>query len=399
MFKKTLICLDNSDWSVAASNAALALASAFNGETAGCHVYAARLHDARFRSMETTLPPQYQKEDELVRQRQVHDSLITKGLQVISDSYLSAFLSMAEGAGVKAVGVSREGRNYAELLKEAAENGYDLVVIGAWGLGTNDGRRIGSVCERLSRRLSVDCLIIKDTRPFLETGSALAAAIDGSPESFAALRAVIALGRAFGCRIHAIAAYDHLYHVHAFRSLAGVLSAEAGRLFRFKEQERLHEEVIDKGLAKLYQGHLDTAVDIGAAAGVEVTPTLLAGKPADEITRYCASTQTALLALGRRGLHSDGSPIDIGSTAENALREASCNILLTSGAYTPQPRPAANNVEWDEDALRLLERIPAFARGVARKIVEDRAALANLPLITSEFMRRVREDMGGGHDI
>ncbi|MBI5886635.1 MAG: universal stress protein, partial [Deltaproteobacteria bacterium] len=313
MFKKTLVCLDNSDWSVAASNAAIALASAFNGETVGCHVYAARLHDDRFRSMEPSLPPRYQNEDELSRQRQVHDSLITKGLQVISDSYLSAFLAMAEGAGVKAVGVSREGRNYAELLKETSETNSGLVVMGAYGLGANDQRRIGSVCERLSRNLSVDCLIIKDARPAFAKGAILATAIDGSPESFAALCAAIELGRAFGCRIHAIAAYDHLYHVRAFRSLAGVLSEEAGRLFRFKEQERMHEEVIDKGLAKLYQDHLDTAVDIGGQAGVEVAPTLLAGKPTDEIIRYCASTKAALLVMGRRGLHSNDSSIDIGS--------------------------------------------------------------------------------------
>lgn len=405
MFKKTLVCLDNSDWSAAASDAAIALVSSLGGEIAGCHVYAARLHDARFRSMETTLPPQYQNEAELTRQRQVHDSLITKGLQVISDSYLSVFLAKAETAGIRATGVSREGRNFEELLKEVSENACDLVVMGAWGLGLeqSSGRRIGSVCERVVRRSPVDCLIIKDTAPFLKAGSILAVAIDGSPHAFAAMRTVLRIARPFDCRIHAVAAYDHLYHVRAFRSLAGVLSEEAGRLFRFKEQERLHEEVIDKGLARVYQDHLDTAVKMGKDAGIEVTPVLLAGKPVDEIIRYAKSARVALLAFGRRGLHCSNSPHDInlgiGATAENCLREAPCNILLTTGSFSPLPRPTVNDLQWDDTALSMLERIPAFAQGVARKMIEDRAAEAGLTRITPEFMHRVRRDMGGGHDI
>lgn len=405
MFNKTLVCLDNSGWSVAASDAAIAIVSTFGGEIAGCHVYAARLHDARFRSMETTLPTQYQNEPELTRQRQVHDSLITKGLQVISDSYLSVFLARAEAAGIRASGVSREGRNYEELLKEVSENACDLVVMGAYGLGltSGGGRRIGSVCERVVRQSTADCLIIKETRPFLKTGSILAVAIDGSPQAFAAMRAVLRIARPFNCRVHVIAAYDHLYHLRAFRSLAGVLSEEAGRLFRFKEQERLHEEVIDKGLAKVYKNHLDTAAEMGKDADIEVTPVLLAGKPIDEIIRYAASADINLLAVGKYGLHYSDSSQDIksgiGATAENCLREAPCNILLATGMYSPQSRPKVNALEWDGEALNMLERIPSFAQGVVKKMIEDKAAEAALPRITPEFMYHVRRDMGGGHVI
>ena len=54
----------------------------------GCHVYAAKLHDYRFKQMEYTLPEEYLDEVELERQRKIHDSLITMGLKLISDSYL-----------------------------------------------------------------------------------------------------------------------------------------------------------------------------------------------------------------------------------------------------------------------------------------------------------------------
>ncbi|MBI5682321.1 MAG: universal stress protein, partial [Deltaproteobacteria bacterium] len=88
MFKKILIALDNSTYSDSAMEASIAIAKAYNSEITGCHVYAARLHETRFMDMETGLPERYQSEAILKRQRDVHESLISKGLGIISDSYL-----------------------------------------------------------------------------------------------------------------------------------------------------------------------------------------------------------------------------------------------------------------------------------------------------------------------
>ncbi|HRG70053.1 MAG TPA: SDR family NAD(P)-dependent oxidoreductase, partial [Thauera aminoaromatica] len=48
------------------------------------------------------------------------------------------------------------------------------------------------------------------------------------------------------------------------------LNEEAGKVFRFKEQEKLHEEVIDSGLAKIYQSHLDISREIAQAEQTDV---------------------------------------------------------------------------------------------------------------------------------
>ena len=50
-------------------------------------------------------------------------------------------------------------------------------------------------------------------------------------------------------------------------------------MFRFKEQERLHEELIDDGIAKIYQAHLNVAVSVAEDQGAEIVTELLAGKP------------------------------------------------------------------------------------------------------------------------
>nr|MDQ6900867.1 universal stress protein [Candidatus Dormibacteraeota bacterium] len=99
MYQHLFVPVDNSDHSNAAIDVALALARATGARLTGCHVYAARMHDVRFKQMEYTLPEEYQDEQELERQRKIHDSLITRGLQLISDSYLDVLRERAEAAG------------------------------------------------------------------------------------------------------------------------------------------------------------------------------------------------------------------------------------------------------------------------------------------------------------
>jgi nucleotide-binding universal stress UspA family protein len=88
MYQHIYVPVDNSDFSNRAIDVAVELGKAFEARLTGIHVYAARLHDYRFKQMEYTLPEEYKDENELERQRKIHDSLIAMGLQLISDSYL-----------------------------------------------------------------------------------------------------------------------------------------------------------------------------------------------------------------------------------------------------------------------------------------------------------------------
>ncbi len=81
MYKSIYVPVDNSDYSNRAVARAVALGKAFSAKLVGCHVYAARLHDYRFKQMEYTLPEEYLDEVELERQRKIHDSLDHDGPQ------------------------------------------------------------------------------------------------------------------------------------------------------------------------------------------------------------------------------------------------------------------------------------------------------------------------------
>ena len=67
--KKIYVPVDNSDYSDASIALSVAFARRFGSQLVGSHVYAAKMHDVRFKQMEYTLPEEYQDEVELEKQR------------------------------------------------------------------------------------------------------------------------------------------------------------------------------------------------------------------------------------------------------------------------------------------------------------------------------------------
>src|SRR4029078_7973854 len=146
MYKSIYVPVDNSDHSNRAVACAVTLGKTFTAKLAGCHVYAAGLHDYRFGQMEYTLPEEYIDEVELERQRKIHDSLITMGLKLISDSYLDGIARLGGEWGLEFEPRMMDGKHHTEILKDLAGSPHDLVVLGALGIGRARDRVIGSCC-------------------------------------------------------------------------------------------------------------------------------------------------------------------------------------------------------------------------------------------------------------
>ncbi|HEX2987425.1 MAG TPA: universal stress protein, partial [Chloroflexota bacterium] len=222
---------------------------------------------------------------------------------------------------------SIEGRNYLELVRSARASGHDLVAIGAHGLGRVERSVLGSVCERVARLADCDLLVAREDRPIGD--GPLLVALDGSDQAFAAMGVALQLARLFDNEVMAVAAYDPFFHGGAFQSIATVLSPEASRLFRFREQERLHDEIIDDGLSTIYRSHLDQAERMAASAGVQLLCEVIEGKPFDAVAGYALKLHPSLLLAGRTGIHHcDG--VTLGSTSENLLRCVQCNVMIVS---------------------------------------------------------------------
>ena len=386
-FRRIYVPVDNSEYSNRAIDLAVELGRAFGSALVGCHVYAARLHDYRFKQMEYTLPDEYRDETELERQRKIHDSLIAMGLQLISDSYLEVVRQKAAAADLPFEPRMMDGKHYKALIDDVQAGDADLVVMGALGLGAVKDSQLGSVTERFVRRVARDTLIVRNLEPAEAQTGAIVVGLDGSPQSFYGLRLGIDLAKALGRPLHAVAVYDPYLHYAMFNGIVGVLTEKASKVFRFKEQEQLHEEIIDTGLAKIYQSHLEIGRKLAADHGVDLAITLLDGKCFEKILQLCRKEHAWLLILGRIGVHSEERETDLGSNTENLLRLAPCNVLLGAGKfYPPLDVKAEEIIAWTDEARERMQRVPAGVAGVARTALLRYAIEQGHTVITSKVI-------------
>jgi nucleotide-binding universal stress UspA family protein len=428
MYAEVFVPVDNSQHSDWAVERAIEVARHSGGRITANHVYAARLHDVRFRQLETGLPAQFQTAEEIKRQRKVHDKLIEKGLQLIADSFLDQVGQRCEAAGIPLTRQLLEGINYEEIVAEvnkgegrlpgligfdpnqaasydgsekvrtdvqldadgrilaededdaaklAGTSGrrYDLMVIGAHGLGRQPYSQLGGVVARTIRGIEKDTLVVRDEQPL--RGGRIMVCVDGSSYSYRGMKRALEMAQAFGAKLCVCSAFDVEYHHVVFNNIKDVLSVQASKVFKFEEQEELHNNIIDKGLLKLSQANVKRAeVMAQEYPGVEIETQILVGKPFQVIMQWAEEVKPSLLVLARHGAHRiDGT--EMGSQAENLVRLAPCNMLLVgTEGIRPEDIPwieedGQAGLPWAPEAEVRILRVPPFAQGIARRAVEE----------------------------
>jgi nucleotide-binding universal stress UspA family protein len=172
-------------------------------------------------------------------------------------------------------------------------------------------------------------------------------------------------------------AFDVEYHHVVFHNIKDVLSVQASKVFKFEEQEELHNNIIDKGLLRLCQANLKRAeVMAGEYPDVAIETQILIGKPFQVVLQWAEEIAPSLLFVARHGSHRiEGT--DLGSQADNLCRIATVNTLLVgTTAVHPEEIPwieedGETGLEWSPDAEVRILRVPPFALGIARKAVEE----------------------------
>jgi nucleotide-binding universal stress UspA family protein len=292
MYQSIYVPLDNSDHSNVAAELGLGLAKVLGAGVVGSHAYAAALHDVRFKQMEFTLPDEYKDETELEKQRRIHDSLITRGLVLISDSYLDRWQRRAAELGVAFEGKHFDGKNFDVIVRDIEESSYDLVVLGALGQGAVKDSEVGSVCERVLRRIRVDAWVVRDLEAAAPGAAATAprtivVGIDGSPHSFGGLRTACELAR----RVNA------------------------------------HLDLVTVGED---DGALERALAHASGHGISASATRLTGHPGPAFTHHLERVGAWLVVVGRLGSDAAADNHDVGSLSERLVRRAPCNVFLSS---------------------------------------------------------------------
>ncbi|WP_221056364.1 universal stress protein [Methanoculleus chikugoensis] len=399
MYQQVFVGVDGSPCSDLAVDAALAFASAAGtGRCTGCHVYAARMHRQRFEDMEPGLPERYREEERLGPLRATHDDLISGGMALISDAYLAPPAAKAAARGVPFEPVTAEGRGYVEFLRLIRERRPDLTVLGATGHGQTPEIPLGSLAERvLLYAREGDLLLVR--RPWNLKNRPVVVGVDGSDASYAALHRAATIAAAFDAPLEAVAVYDPFFHAGVFPVIADALPEDAQRRFNFPAQERLHDEIIDRGLEHLYRRNLERGAALARTLGARVHTAVVAGRVCPQVHHYAAARGAGLLVLGRYGLHREEASL-VGSNALNLARMSTTNVLVVAPPAGPIAVPdlPIDAIPWTPEAEALLSRVPPFARGAARTAIEEHARARGLSRITESAVQDAarRFGMGGG---
>ncbi len=401
MYQKFMTALDGSPWSNQAIQATIALAEKIaSSQVVGCHVYAAELHRTRFEEMEPGLPDQYQDEEKLSGLRDTHESLITDGMALISDSYLAPLVKKANELGIEIKGLAPEGRNYVRLIEQIRSYQPHLVIMGALGHGYVPESRLGSLTERtLIANHDADLLIIRQPLDF--KSKPIVVGVDGSQSSYAAFQKTLELAKLLDAEIHAVAVYDPFFHVGVFRVIADALPEQDQQRFNFPAQEKLHDEIIDRGLEKLYREGLEKAAILAKKENIKIKMEVLAGKVFPQIHHYAQSHNAGLIVMGKYGLHHETDSL-VGSNTHQLARLTETNLLVVQPATqnievpTIQEKQEGTEISWTPEAKERLKRIPGFARGMAKKTIESRARELGLTEINADFVGSMSSHKGRG---
>ncbi len=401
MYDNILVALDGSELSNLAMDAALYLSEEYNqNPLICCHVYAASMHRTRFEDMEPGLPDKYHEKERLEYLRSAHEDIITDGMQLISDAYLAPIVKKAEERGIKYKGLTPEGRNYVELLKMIQQHRSDLVIMGAWGHGHVEEGSLGSLTERtLLYAPESDILIVK--KPWNFKSRPIVVGIDGSKNSYAALKKAVEISKIVDAPVEGVAVYDPFFHSDVFSMISKVLPDDAKEHFNFEAQEQLHDEIIDKGLETLYREGIEKGILLARSMGVEVHPEVAKGKVYSQLHHHAALKGAGLIVIGRWGLHQEEESL-IGSNSLKLARLCNTNVLVVG-----QPNEILNvpdlsiqeegkNLKWTSDAEAMIDRVPSFARKMARKMVENRVLERNETVVTLDTVQEMANLFGMG---
>ena len=377
MYEQILVALDGSESSRYAGDAAVTVAAATGSSIIACHIYGVEVHRRRFSEMEPGLPEKFQEKETLTDLRTAHDRLMHEGFRALSAGYVEDFVTSSRNAGITVESVAMEGRNYTGILHLAKKNRCDLISLGADGLGAIGNGMLGGTTSRVLRNAPCDVLVARcapHKGPLL-TG------VDGSVEAIKAVAKAVALGRAMKRPVHLVAAYDPDFHTRVFGAMAQSLSPERQEEVGLTGQERLHDDIINDGLGKLYTEFLHEAEHRFIADGVTIKTFLVTGKAYHALDSKARDCGADLIVVSRHGNHREFCS-RLGSNAEGLLRTTSANVLLVGGVgdRVPGPKPmikveetitSRSPLAWDSDAETRLQRVPSFVRNMAKRAVEN----------------------------
>lgn len=222
--------------------------------------------------------------------------------------------------------IVKVGEVRSELLATIKDEGISLVVMGAHGRNVLDRLLLGSLTERMLRKLPVPILTVSHLNPAKELHNVgpvplneILYATDLSESADVGLKFCTELARGTGA---------HLTVLHVYTAAEDMYwGAEAGYLP--EQLETLREDSLER---------LWTAIRREPAEGVNITPMMTDGDPSHEILRVAKERDADLIVMDIRRKTMVERAL-LGSTAERVIRLSHVPVLSV-----PDPANEAKNV-------------------------------------------------------
>lgn len=262
--------------------------------------------------------------------------LLTPEIRERADEDLKRFLEPAREARITHELEVREGDPWREVVAAAEEMEADLVVIGTHGRGGFDRYILGSVAEKLVRRLPCSVLTVshEEGRTWAAPGliARILCATDFSETSAEALRVAAVIAGGTHASITVLNAVENTLD---FGDPTYLSLPDLGPVRQ--ELERAAIEKLREAIAGL------------VPAGVTAEPRVVAGRAFKEILRASVAERADLIVIGAQG-HGFLEHMLSGSNAQHVIRGATCPVL------TVRPKTASSRRADEPHGLTLADR-------------------------------------------
>lgn len=245
------------------------------------------------------------------------------------DEEMHRFLAPAREARVDHLTEVCEGDPWREIVSQAEELPADLVVMGTHGRGGLEHLFLGSVAEKLIRRLPCPVLTVchEEGRTWEAPGliTRILCATDFSETSAEALQLALAF------------ADQQQAHVTLLHVIEGVPDFGDPTYIALPYMGPMRQD-----LEKEAQARLRRMVEVAAEQGARIEARVAFGRAYKEILRIAADDRADLVVVGAQG-HGVIEHMLSGSNAQQVIRGATCPVLTVRPlriSRRPGDRPA-----------------------------------------------------------
>jgi len=251
----------------------------------------------------------------------------------LANERLRAFVAPCQGSAIDLSLEVREGEPWREICKEAETLPADMLVIGTHGRGGFERFLLGSVAEKVLRRVACPVMSVchEEGRTWEAPGlvSRIVCAIDLKESSTRTIEFALAMAAEKEARVT---------FLHVVEQMPTVISG-GDYPFAVPNAKQLTEDAV-----AMAERQLHSALPREARKEKEMRERIETGRAHEKILEVAAAERADLIVIGSRD-HGALERLVSESTLQHVVRAATCPVLTVRPSARPAPRAGVELVQ------------------------------------------------------